>query len=79
MGFIGLIGGHNFFYSSVHLDKFIVPSAISRSDSANANLAVNRSKVLSVLSLADAEAPSKAALIAKMSSAKEDDDGFLRR
>ena len=41
-----------------------IPSAISRSDSAKANLAVNRSKVFNVLSLALGEAPSIAALMA---------------
>ena len=58
--------------------KVYVPSAISRSDSAIANLAVNLSKVLSVRSLADAEAPSKAARIAKISSANDEEEGFLR-
>ena len=51
-----------------------IPSAISRSDSASANLAVNLSSVFSVLSLAEGDAPSKAARIAKMSSASEDEE-----
>ena len=56
-----------------------IPSAISRSDSAKANLAVNRSKVFNVLSLALGEAPSIAALMAWISSANEEDceDLFL--
>ena len=45
-------------------DDIDIPSAISRSDSAKANLAVNRSKVFNVLSLALGEAPSIAALMA---------------
>ena len=59
-----------------------LPRAISRSDSARANLAVNLSSVFSVLSRAEGDAPSKAARIAKISSASEDDeclDGPLER
>ena len=68
------------FWALFWLDlKFDIPSAISRSDSAKANLAVNRSKVFNVLSLALGEAPSIAALMAWISSANEEDceDLFL--
>jgi hypothetical protein len=49
------------------------PKAISRSLSAMASLAVNLSRVLSVLSLAATVAPSNADLIATMSSVKENE------
>ena len=58
--------GHTNIYS------YNLPRAISRSDSANANLSVNLSRVLRVRSLAEAEAPSKAARMARMSSASEE-------
>ena len=48
------------------------PRAISRSDSANANLSVNLSRVLRVRSLAEAEAPSRAARMARMLSASKE-------
>ena len=49
-----------------------LPRAISRSDSASANLSVNLSRVLRVRSLADVEAPSSAARMARISSANEE-------
>ena len=61
--------------SQIFFREFL-PRAISRSDSARANLAVNLSSVLSVLSRAEGDAPSKAARMAKISSASEDEECF---
>ena len=68
-----------FSYCDFFFDFFIkkkfnpdLPRAISRSDSANANLSVNLSSVLRVRSRAEAEAPSRAARMARMSSARDE-------
>ena len=59
----------------VIVDFSLSPMAVSLSFSASANLAVNLSRIFNVLSLAVDEAPSRAALMAWMSSAKEDFGG----